>query len=121
MLIGSDSHLKPVFPIANSEMGSKLEISPYLFNHDYGFQQPYDTRPYSKSVKGVGSRLYMSGLSDTADPAFQLHDFWDELTLEIPHPQYPRKWVSLGIVLHIKQAHSSNSYQQVSEYNPCGH
>ena len=24
----------------NVEMGSKLEISPYLFSHHYGFQQP---------------------------------------------------------------------------------
>ena len=36
-------------------MGSKLEISPYLFNHQYD----YDNPPYSQSVKPMQSRSVM--------------------------------------------------------------
>ena len=32
-------------------MGSKLKISPYLFNHQYDSNNPKITRPYSQSVK----------------------------------------------------------------------
>ena len=37
-------------------MGSKLEISPYLFNHHYGFQQPYSLSEKWVAVEAMDVR-----------------------------------------------------------------
>ena len=60
-------------------MGSKLEISPYLFNHHYGFQQ---TLKYSPLLPVSEFGKFEITIIDQSDASLRNHTFGHGRTIE---------------------------------------